>query len=568
MTAGRRWYPLAVEPVAIRGKVVKQLVDPLAGPKVALGGRIVTMDDQFTVRKDGVLFLENGVIVAVRGRGHSIPAGFEAVPIVETNGTIFPGLIELHNHLSYGALPLWAPVPKRFTNRDQWGRIADYRTLISGPMTVIGKTPALLPALVRYVEAKCLLAGVTTTQGVRLASNAGVVRYYRGLVRNAEQTDDPDLPEVDARIADVVAKDAKSFLARVGKASGKKCILLHLSEGKDVAARKHFLALEVAPNEWAINDALAGIHAAALTAADFQIMAERSGAIVWSPLSNLLLYGDTAAIADAKAAGIRIGLGSDWSPTGSKNLLGELKVAWLWSEKLGGLFSEREVVAMATRNGADILKWSKALGSLEAGKRADLLVIDGTSDDPYRALIRATEKSVQLVMINGVARYGITPLMEALSPGGEKIKVAGESRRLFLTQETADPDVRQVTLKTATSQLKKAFRDIVKLARALEKPKKEAKRALDRPELTWTLALDEIHETGADLRPRLPFDGPNDFTGPEIEAAKVAAGPLSSLLSPIVLDPLTVMDDAKFLDRIEAQPNLPDEIRTGLRGLY
>ena len=53
-----------------------------------------------------------------------------------------------------------------------------------------------------------------------------------------------------------------------------------------------------------------------------------------------LLYGKTADIAAAKAAGVRLGIGSDWSPSGSKNLLGELKVARLatmdcGSEKVG-----------------------------------------------------------------------------------------------------------------------------------------------------------------------------------------------------------------------------------------
>ena len=63
----------------------------------------------------------------------------------------------------------------------------------------------------------------------------------------------------------------------------------------------------------------------------------------------------------AKRAGVRIGLGSDWSPSGSKNLLGELKVATLVSEsRPRPLFGARELVAMATRNGADILKWSSA----------------------------------------------------------------------------------------------------------------------------------------------------------------------------------------------------------------
>ena len=105
------------------------------------------------------------------------------------------------------------------------------------------------------------------------------------------------------------------------------CFLLHLSEGLDQVAREHFLALRIKDSQWAITPQLAGIHAAGLTAADFQIYGSHGASMIWSPLSNLLLYGGTAQVAAAKASGVRIGLGPDWSPTGSKNLLGELKAA-------------------------------------------------------------------------------------------------------------------------------------------------------------------------------------------------------------------------------------------------
>lgn len=72
---------------------------------------------------------------------------------------------------------------------------------------------------------------------------------------------------------------------------------------------------------------------------------------------------------------VRIGIGSDWSHSGSKNLLGELKVARLVSQAMGSVFSDRDIVAMATRDAASILQWEAVLGSLEASKRADLIVI-------------------------------------------------------------------------------------------------------------------------------------------------------------------------------------------------
>ena len=234
------------------------------------------MDDAFTVKTDAVVYIDRGAIVAVQDRAMPAPAGFDDVASGGDRRDALPGLIELHNHLSYNALPLWSPVPKLFQHRGQWPDHPDYRKLISGPMTVVGEyrdaqgKPALLAPLVRYVECKCLLGGVTTSQGIMLSSNAGVQRFYRGIVRNVEQTDDPDLFEAQGRIADVDAKDARSFLARLKKEDS--CFLLHLSEGvtksgqADSVARRHFLALQVAPDEWAINDRFAGIHAAGLLA--------------------------------------------------------------------------------------------------------------------------------------------------------------------------------------------------------------------------------------------------------------------------------------------------------------
>jgi cytosine/adenosine deaminase-related metal-dependent hydrolase len=594
MKNARTWFPLT-GPVVPRGRAAAPKkaapkkpppIDPLTGPKQALAGFIVTMDDAFTLLPDGIVYIDQGCFVAVQDRAQPAPAGFSGVHVVETGGILFPGLIELHNHLSYNALPLWS-VPKLFQHRDQWSTHKDYRPMISGPMTVIGQSrnslgqAALLPALVRYVECKCLLGGVTTTQGVMLASNAGVQRFYRGLIRNVEQTDDPALLEAQGRIADVVAKDARKFLTRLEKEDS--CFLLHLSEGvTDPAkplsvARKHFLALEVKKDEWALNDTFCGIHAAGLLPEDFDILAQKKASMVWSPLSNLLLYGGTARVDAASKAHVTIGLGSDWSPTGSKNLLGELKVAWLYSQHmLNGLFKARDLVAMATRDAACILKWKGLLGTISAGARADILAIDGTgnpADDPYDALIHAKETAIRLVMINGVARYGVPALMGLLSPNDQTVKVGGQSRKLYLKQETSDPDVAVVSLSKATSQLRSALLNIATLAKEAEKPKAVAARklALDATaKPVWSLALDEIQDRGEDIRPRLPFNGPSDFTGAKRAAVKVtaAAPPLSSILKPIQLDPLTVADDPGFLDSIELQPNLPEEVRSNLRALY
>jgi 5-methylthioadenosine/S-adenosylhomocysteine deaminase len=573
----RHWFPLTGEQPA-HAESLATPVDALAGPKLALGGRAVAMDAGFTVLPDAVLYIDKGRIVALQPRAQAAPSGFDATPVTQTGGTLFPGFIELHNHLAYNALPLWSPVPRLYRDRGQWPAHPDYRKLISGPMTVIGehRDASGRPApLVRYVECKCLLGGVTTSQGIMLNSNAGMQRYFRGILRNVERTDAADLSDADARIADIDAKDARKFLARLGKEHS--CFLLHLSEGvtragqTDSAARRHFLALEVAPDEWAINATFAGIHSAGLLPQDFAVLHRHGGSMVWSPLSNLLLYGATARVEAAREAQVPIGLGSDWSPSGSKNLLGELKVAWLYSHHvLHDLFSARDIVAMVTRDAAAILKWQAALGTLEPGKHADLCVMAGVDGDPYDALIHARETQIRLVMIEGVARYGEPALMQALHADGETVRVGGQARSLFLKDSEGDPDVEAVSLSAATSALAQALHALPELARALEAPKAPhaARLVLDRPRRpTWSLALDEIRDDGVDMRPRLPYAGPGDFTGPRV-AARASSTPLSALLTSIELDPLTVADDPGFLRSIAAEPNLPAAIRDGLAQLY
>jgi 5-methylthioadenosine/S-adenosylhomocysteine deaminase len=543
-------------------------IDPVTGGKLALAARIVTMDNAATVVDPGVLYIDSGLIVDVAATGTPAPAGFESVQRVDVGGTIYPGLIDLHNHLSYDALQLWQ-VPQRYTNRDQWGGAAnpDYRRLVSGPMNLIGPDPDLMPAVVRYVECKALVAGTTTSEGVQLFSNKGARRLYRGNIRNVEETDDQLLPGAGTRIGDVDAATATNFLQAL---KGKPCYILHLAEGTDDAARDHFLALKISDTEWAITSSLAGIHCVALKPEDFAVLAHYGASIIWSPLSNLLLYGQTADVAEAKKAGLKIGIGPDWAPSGSKNLLGELKVAWLASEAAGGLFSPAEIVEMATRTAAEILTWDKALGTLEPGKRPDLFVVDGDNGDPYMQLLRATERDVTLVLVGGVPRFGTQALVTHLGARGlEALQIGGQQRALNLRQATADPAVGKITLAEATDRLQNALANLKQLAEQAEQKGSPLQRMLAAPagEVQWGLALDELEPTGVELRPRVPLPGSNQPTGPSLLTAAPAL-PLSEIVGPLKLDALTIVDDNDWLDAIGEERNLPAWLALGLRDLY
>jgi 5-methylthioadenosine/S-adenosylhomocysteine deaminase len=75
--------------------------------KFILQGRVVTMDAQSTVLPNGLIYVDGNVIVAVAEHGAPAPPGFAGAVSIKTGGTILPGLIELHNHLSYDCLPMW-----------------------------------------------------------------------------------------------------------------------------------------------------------------------------------------------------------------------------------------------------------------------------------------------------------------------------------------------------------------------------------------------------------------------------------------------------------------------------
>jgi C-terminal processing protease CtpA/Prc len=542
-------------------------------------GRVVTMDERFDVHDPGRIYVDGPTIAAVQPAAAPAPDGWDGVRLVRTGDTIYPGLIELHNHLSYDALPLWQ-VPQRFDNRGQWMRHRDYRRFVSGPASVLGRTGGFLEAVVRYVEAKCLLGGVTTSQGIALASNMGIRRFYKGMVRNVEDTDDDALPAAGTRVADVEAGNATKFLKTLERSSS---LLLHLAEGVDAASREHFRALRIGPDEWAITPALAGIHCAGLAGRDYQIFRARGGSMIWSPLSNLLLYGGTADIQRAADEKLPMALGSDWSPSGSKNLLGELKVGWLVSEAQGGVFSARDLVAMATINPARILKWDAAVGSIEAGKRADLVAVDGRTGDAYEHLLKARESALTLVVIDGVPRYGQPRLMAPFTAGHvvERRTVGGADRVIDLTDAMADPLVGALSLGDAEGRLAEGLRTLPELARVLENPITAGAVLGASDGVTpgiWFLELDHDEVDGRTDRPSFGgldvWDGATGDGGAAASPgghvplwAHGAADPLSEVLGPLDLDPLTVVDDDRYIDRLAGVRELPDEAFEVVRGL-
>ncbi len=519
------------------------------------------------VINDGAVYVDAGTIEHVRQRAAKLPdSKYRGATRIRTGGTIFPGFIELHNHLAYNAMPLWQ-VPTRYTNNGQWRGTETYTRRITKPSQVLGQSNGAAQALVRYTECRALLGGTTCSQGLTLANAGGVTKLYAGLLRNPEAPDDERLPPAGTNIANPETGGALAYLETL---AGHSCYLQHLSEGTDTTARGWFERLKIEEDRWAVNDRLCAIHCTALHADDFRRLARGGATMVWSPLSNYLLYGETADIGSVKEAELPISLGSDWAPSGSKNLLGEIKVAWLASREHGGVFEPRELVEMITTNPARALKWEALLGSIEPGKLADLVVVDGQSDDAYLSLIHARESTITLVLIGGVPRVGQSRLMgrfwdEPLQGADwiDELRVGDASRRLFFEQ--ADDVLEGLQLSAALETLRGAMARLPELAVDVDSAVAGAVAGVAGPgSFAGGVALN-----GDTFRVVPDFEAEDDALLAATLGAAAAAEPYSFWVTePLALDPLTVVDDGPHLRALLRARNLPEFVKRGLPGLY
>ena len=470
--------------------------DPARGILIE-GATVVTMDDEHAVIPDGRVLVRNERIVAV-WRGplppEAVEVGDASVVRAGPQDLLFPGLINLHSHPRENHLHTW-PAPSShalpaqgkagtdaYANRYQWGGAGastappELARLVSNPADVLAEDLGLglRGEIVKYAEVAALLGGETAIQGAAANPESDGV-----LIRNV------DNDVFDERIAEPWVRPIGSFegtalasLLETMESGEVDAWIVHLAEGvrdgdrrpgDTVSSRAEFQTLKA---KGLLTDMTAIIHGTALERSDFAEMRAaptirtdgvgdgRGAKLVWSPLSNMLLYGETANVYEALAEGVLTSLGTDWAPSGSRTLLQELKIADVALRDERALGSSRELVPacslegkqglerqlaeaaldralvdMVTRNPALTLRWDDRLGSVEAGKIADLLLLRRPPQTParglpptvYRDLIDATEREVELVLVGGDPLAGEVQLMSALKPGDYEVTASATS---------------------------------------------------------------------------------------------------------------------------------------------
>ncbi|HEX7604444.1 MAG TPA: amidohydrolase family protein [Polyangiaceae bacterium] len=386
---------------------------------------------------DGEVLVDTAGKIACVDTSCAQAAGYAQATVISCTGSVIsPGLVNAHDHTNFATIAPEAHGQTRWLHRQGW-------------RTGAGGEPPLLPApksttdvtTIAGAELRFVLGGATT-----ILSSGGV----SGLLRNVADFKNPQelegltgktaffdtFPLGDSNGTELASGCAYPSVRTVGAAFADGVYAPHIAEGINPAAENEFLCLK----DTLVTSRTAIIHGVGLTATDVDQVQQHGAMLIWSPRSNIDLYGNTAPVTVFKNAGIPIALGTDWLPSGSMNMLRELACADSLNQRnFGGAFSAQDLWAMATKGSAKATGFGTQIGELVVGEQADIAVFDGRSGADYAAVIRAGVEDVHVVMRGGKILYGDTAVTSAIGTGCADLDVCGEKKQVCL-------DVPSVTL--------------------------------------------------------------------------------------------------------------------------
>ena len=193
-------------------------------------------------------------------------------------------------------------------------------------------------------------------------------------------------------------------------------IHIHIAESKQMAKlvkKRHGLTeIELLENINFLKSNVLAAHCIHLTEKEMQIMAEHNVKVSYNPTANMKIASGTPKIKTLTDLGITVGIGTD-GPASNNNLdmFEEMKTAALL-QKIRYMdptvLKAQQVLEMATTDGAKSLGLEKTVGSLEVGKKADIILIDFRKPhltplhDPYANIVYSARGSdVDTVIVDG-----------------------------------------------------------------------------------------------------------------------------------------------------------------------
>lgn len=451
------------------------------GDAKQLAGWYVSFNEEGRAVLDrGIISIRDGVISEIQ----PYREGAEDVIYLAEDCVIFPGLIDLHAHLTYHNIQLvdfQENVDSPWDNRFQWRVSKENQMIEAQKNVIIGKwtepysAPDVLTGdlITYFLELQTAVGGTTLFQnGTQLDGVWDQADFIErvGLIRSTGEADDLGADRATKSLTqiflpDVVisADDPQSYLPPMDTSEwGIKYVndrttqqplieyildsisqktedafLIHLAEGRagnlrngtDAYSRLEFETLKNALTKGVENGDLTIqevrdahinlIHGCAIdldSEEDYKFISEYGIGLHWSPVSNLLLYEDTPNFYDFLSdPNFLIGIGSDWSPSGSKSVWDECKFAYNFAP-----VNAEDLLRASTLTAARMIK-NENVGNIRQGGFADFFILKGMDQaDIASALdlfITAEDSAVEGVVVGGTGIYGEKDLLESLGQG-------------------------------------------------------------------------------------------------------------------------------------------------------
>lgn len=411
------------------------------------GGAIITMNDRLEVLDDGAVAIKGDRIVAV-GAAESLQARYTAGRTIDARDQlVMPGMVDTHFHTGQqfersmlyklskeGKLrePIWQffliPFEGALTDEDVYlSALFAYANLLKNGTTCFADAGGPRPELMGPAIERTGIRGVLARSTVDLKVNIP--------------------PEMQDTPAGIMAKGQSLFKEWHGRAEGRirvwmamrqimVCsrdlliqikqladelqtgIHIHLAEGRyevDYAVEHYGCR----PAEYLQSIGFLGpnVHAAhsvLLSERELDLYQEYDVSVAHCPSVAFTYCGNTKVPFMLKR-GIRVGLGTDGALTGSLDLFRQMSASFIGQVAAFGMpyhdpapIVPDQLLHLATMGGARALAWDKEIGSLEAGKKADMILVSREdldvlpSYDPvYTAAYNASARQVRTVLVNG-----------------------------------------------------------------------------------------------------------------------------------------------------------------------
>ena len=399
-----------------------------------VGGTIVTMDGARRVIEDGAIAVRGGRIVAVGGRGE-ITSAYTAVRRIDASGkAVIPGLVNTHTHIPMTLfrgladdldLNEWLtkyifPAEAKNVTEDfvRAGTRLGLVEMIRGGTTTYCDMYYFEDAVAEETKK----AGVRGVLGETIIdfpvpdnkTHAAAMAYTERFI-NRWRGDALITPAVAPHAPYTVSEEHLKAIRALADRTGAP-LVIHVAETRkevdDSLKAKNARPVEYLERINFLNDRVIAAHLVHVNDGEIDILKNRGVGAAHNPQSNMKLASGVAPVPRMLASGLALGLGTDGAASNNDlNMWEEMDAAAKLHKVTSGdprVISALQALEMATIGGARALHLERDIGSVETGKRADLVIVGlgAAHQTPrynlYSHLVYATKADdVETVVING-----------------------------------------------------------------------------------------------------------------------------------------------------------------------